>query len=168
MPTINIIAAMANNRVIGKDNKIPWHLHADLKHFVKLTGGHPVIMGRITFESILEKLGYPLPGRTNVILTGQSDYDAPGCLVVHSWEEAIEQAKKLDSTIFVAGGKQIYQLVLPHADKIFLTEVDVECEGDTFFPDFSESEWELMEKEQHEKDEKNPYDYAFLTYRRRA
>ncbi len=128
---ISIIAALGKNRVLGKDNELLWRIPDDLKRFKELTTGHPIIMGSKTYESI----GKPLPNRTNIVLTKDSDYEAPGTIVVHSLEEAFEKAE--NEEIFVIGGGQIYALALPYADKLYLTLIDDKKEGDTFFPDYS-------------------------------
>ena len=159
---LSLIAAMSANRVIGRDNSLPWKLPADWKHFKNLTMGHHLLMGRKTFESI----GRPLPGRTTVVITRQSSYSPTGVLVAHSIEQALQLAAQ-DSEAFVAGGAQIYRLMLPRADRIYLTSIDEEFEGDTFFPDFDESDWQLISQENREPDEKNAYPYTFLTYGRK-
>lgn len=134
-PKISIIAAIGKNRELGKDNKLLWHIPDDLPRFKKLTTGHPIVMGRKTFESI----GRPLPNRTNIVVTRDSSYDVEGVVVVHSIEKAIEEAKKKDKEeIFVIGGGQIYEQALPFADRLYLTIVDAQAEADTYFPDYSE------------------------------
>ncbi len=158
---LSIIAAMSANRVIGRNNSLPWRLPADLKRFKNLTIGHHLLMGRKTFESI----GQPLPGRTTVVITRQSRYSPTGALVAHSIEQALLIAAQ-ESEVFVAGGAQIYQQMLPRADRLYLTSIDKEFEGDTAFPDFDESEWRLIFKENRGPDEKNSYHYSFLTYER--
>ncbi len=158
-PRINIIAAKANNNVIGKDNQLPWHLPADLKHFKDTTRGYPVIMGRKTFES-LEK---PLPGRHNIVISRQESlsYDNEDVTVVHSVLEALKATSEKDE-IFIAGGSHIYQLALPFTDRIILTVIDAEPEGDTLFPEINMEHWKISNREKHKADEKNPYDYEFL------
>ncbi len=158
-PRINIIAAKANNNVIGKDNQLPWHLPADLKHFKQTTRGYPVIMGRKTFES-LEK---PLPGRHNIVISRQQDltYNNDDVTVVHSLAEALKATNETDE-IFIAGGSNIYQLALPFTDRIILTRIDAEPEGDTYFPEINMENWKVTGSEKHQADEKNPYNYEFL------
>ena len=158
---LSIIAAMSANRVIGSHNDLPWSLPADWKRFKSLTMGHHLLMGRKTFESI----GRPLPGRTTVVITRQSSYSPTEVLVAHSIEQALQLAAQ-DSEVFVAGGAQIYQQMLPLADRLSLTFIDKEFEGDTIFPNFEESDWKLIFKETREPDEKNAYHYSFLTYER--
>ncbi len=134
-PTVSIIAAVSQNGVIGKDGGLPWKISADLKRFKEITTGHPVIMGRKTFESI----GRPLPGRTNIIVTRDGSYQAEGCLVVTSLEKALQEAKQAESEeIFIIGGGEIYTQALPLADTLYLTLINAEVKGDAFFPDYSE------------------------------
>ncbi len=159
---LSIIAAMSVNRVIGSNNDLPWRLPADLKRFKSLTMGHHLIMGRKTFESI----GQPLPGRTTVVITHQAGYAPAGVLVAHSIEQALEIAAG-DDEVFVAGGGQIYQQLLPRADRLYLTSIHEEFEGDTNFPEFEESDWKLISEEDCEADEKNPYPYSLLVYERK-
>ena len=137
-----LIAAVAANGVIGRDGTLPWHYPEDLQHFKETTMGHPVIMGRIAFEDILDHLGEPLPGRTNIVMS-RSDPDVPdGVLVATSLEEAIEAAAATDAdTAFVAGGRTIYDVALPDADRMILTELDTAYDGDVRFPDWDPSAW---------------------------
>jgi len=162
---ISIIAAMGENRAIGFKGQIPWRLPADFKWFKDHTMGHSVIMGSKTFES----MGKPLSSRTNIVLTRDADYVAEGSLVAHTINEAIEIAKRMPGSdeIFICGGGQVYALALPLADAMYLTEVHSTFEGDAFFPEFDEDEWELAAVEKHQKDEKNAFDFDFLTYRRK-
>lgn len=157
---ISVIVAMSKNRVIGKDNQLPWHLPADLKFFKETTMGHAILMGRKTHEAI----GRPLPGRENVILTRQKDYHPEGCTVIHSVEEALERYQ--DQSIFVIGGAEIIKQFLPVVDRLYLTLIDQEFEGDVFLPEFREEEWEEVSRVQGITDEKNPYSYYFLVYDR--
>ena len=158
-----IVVAAAENNVIGKDNDLIWHLPADLRHFKQLTMGHPILMGRKTYESI----GKPLPGRTSVIVTSQENYAADGCIVANSLQEALEQAKKIDEQVYVIGGAEIYKQALPLTDVIYLTRLHHTFEGDVSFPELDEKEWQTVEQEHHEPDEKNKYRYSFLTLRRK-
>ncbi len=158
---ISIIVATANNRVIGAGNNMPWHLPADLAYFKKTTLGHPVIMGRKTFESI----GKPLPGRENVIVTSNRDYHAESCLVLHTLEEARNYCR--DKDVFIIGGAQIYQEFFPYADRLYITLIDEDFSGDTYFPEIHEEKWQLISKTDGVKDEKNPYRYEFLVYEKR-
>jgi len=158
---IALVVAMAENRVIGKNNQLIWHLPADLKFFKNLTTGHPIIMGRKTYESI----GKPLPNRTNIVITRQPDFKAEGCLVAHSLNEALMMAQQLDSEIFVIGGAEIYRQAMFLADTIYLTKVHHQFEGDTFFPEIDSILWKEVSREKHEPDEKNSYPYSFVTYK---
>jgi dihydrofolate reductase len=160
---IAIVVAAAENNVIGKDNGLIWHLPADLRHFKQITMGHPILMGRKTYESI----GKPLPGRTSIIVTTQKDYEAEGCIVTHSLQEALEKAKQLDEAIYIIGGAEIYKRALPLTDTIYLTRLHHTFDGDVYFPELKEAEWESMEQEHHEPDEKNKYSYSFLTLKRK-
>lgn len=160
--TITIIAALSENRVLGKNNQLVWHMPNDFKRFKALTKGHHVIMGRRTYESLKQ----PLPQRTNIVITRQKNYQAGECLVVQSMAEALAAVKN-DDQPFIIGGAEIYKLGLTLANKMELTLVESTFEGDTFFPKFSDKDWELAQEEKHSKDEKNPYDYRFLTYRRK-
>jgi dihydrofolate reductase len=163
--TIALIAAIGTNRVIGHDNELPWYLPDELKRFKALTTGHPIIMGRKTYESI----GKPLPNRLNIVITRDPSLVIDGCTVVTSFDEALEVAKKADPEIaFVIGGAQIYALALPKAARLYLTHVDTAPEGDILFPEFDESGWEVTEREWHDKDDKHPYTFEFRTYERKV
>ncbi|MBD2716325.1 dihydrofolate reductase [Microvirga sp. STR05] len=157
------VVAIAENNVIGNDNQLLWHLPDDLKHFKRLTQGHPVVMGRRTYESI----GRPLPNRTNIVVTRQADWQAPGCEVAYSVPDALEQAARLDEEVFVIGGAEIYRQALPAADVIYLTEVHHTFEGDVVFPELNNTEWREESRERHEPDEKHAYAFSFMTLRRR-
>lgn len=162
-PVLSAIAAMSENRVIGKDNQMPWSLPADLKHFKTITSGHPVLMGRKTFESI----GKPLPNRTNIVITRDASYSAPDCLIVTSAETALDMALEQDMTeVFVIGGAEIYKQLLPQIQRLYLTLIHHKFEGDTFFPELFASEWREVSREKHLADEKNKYDYSFVVMER--
>ena len=154
--TISIIAALAENNVIGKDNDLIWHLPKDLKHFKNLTTGHHVIMGRKTFESI----GRVLPNRTFIIVTRNKSYQVSGAIVTHSLQEAIERVEN-DNEAFIIGGAEIYRQSLSVANKMYLTKVHANFEGDAFFPEFEPTEWKLVSENQHKADEKNKHDFTF-------
>jgi len=154
---ISIIVAMAANGVIGRDNQLPWHLPADLKHFKQTTMGKPILMGRKTWESI----GRPLPGRTNIVITRDSTYSAAGCEVVNSIDAAITAAGEQDE-VMVIGGAELYRQVLPDTDTIYLTRIHKAFDGDTHFPDIRNTEWHQVERVDHEADEKNSHDYSFI------
>lgn len=154
-PTISIIAAIGSNRELGKDNKLLWHIGEDLARFKQLTLGHPVIMGRTTYESI----GKPLPGRLNIILTRDKDFKAPGCRIARSLKEAVEKAQSRDSReIFIIGGGNVYQQAIKMADKLYLTIVKGTFSADTFFPEYSDFKKILYKK----KSSNDKYKYTFL------
>jgi dihydrofolate reductase len=159
---ISIIAAMAENRVIGINNTLPWRLPADLRHFRQLTTGHHVIMGRRNYESI----GRPLPDRTNIVVTRNPSYQAPGCQVKHSLVDALQNTQN-DPEVFIIGGAEIYRQAIGDADRIYLTLVHAEISGDTFFPELDARKWHEISRTRHEADEKNPYAYSFVTYDRK-
>ncbi|ALC90190.1 dihydrofolate reductase [Bacillus sp. FJAT-18017] len=161
---ISFMWAMDENRVIGRDNKLPWHLPEDLKFFKRTTMGHPIAMGRKTFESI----GKPLPGRENIIITRNRDYTFEGCTVVHSVKEFLDYCRTKEEEVFVIGGAEIFKELFPYADKLYLTMIHAQFEGDTYFPIFRPNEWELDSREKGLRDEKNPYDYEFLIYKRKS
>ncbi|MEH8166387.1 type 3 dihydrofolate reductase [Aeromonas veronii] len=161
---ISMIAAMAHDRVIGKDNQMPWHLPADLAHFKRVTLGKPVLMGRKTFESI----GRPLPGRRNLVISRNPDYQAEGIEVVGSVEAALALlAGSSVEELMVIGGGHLYAEMLPSADCLYLTRIDLAVEGDTRFPAFDDGQWQRIACESHPADEKNPHPYSFETWQRR-
>ena len=161
---VSSIVACANNRIIGKNNEIPWYLPADLQYFKKVTLNHAVIMGRNCYESI----GRPLPKRTNIIVTRNPFYIASGCLIAHSIEEALQLAADQGETeAFIIGGGHIYAQSVDYWGKLYLTVVDLDTEGDVFFPDIDMTEWELAQAEPHLADAKNPFPYTFYVYERK-
>ncbi|HBE78159.1 MAG TPA: dihydrofolate reductase [Firmicutes bacterium] len=157
---IALILAMDRNQVIGKAGRIPWRLPTDLAYFKQLTLGHPVIMGRKTYESI----GKPLPGRQNIIMSTNTDYQVKGCKVLHSITEVRRFCDAKD--VFVIGGSQIYREFLPIADRLYITLLDEVFTGDSYFPQLDQKQWQLISKSQGQRNEKNPYDYSFLIYGR--
>jgi dihydrofolate reductase len=159
---ISFLLAMDQNRTIGKNNDLPWRLPADLAYFRKVTMGHTIVMGRKTYESI----GRPLPGRENVVVTKNTDFQAEGCFVVHSVEEAKQHFQK-DDEVFVIGGAQLFEKFFPYADRLYITLIEEQFEGDTYFQNIDKNEWNLVSKEKGMKNEKNPYDYCFLVYARK-
>ena len=160
---ISSVVAMNQERVIGYENQIPWHLSADLKYFKKLTMGHHILMGRKCFQSI----GNPLPGRTNIIVTRDPYFIVSNCIIVHSIEEGLLRAKRNgEKEIFIIGGGEIYNQSMHLWNKLYLTLVDYPCNGDTFFPEIHDDEWKLISKEDHLADEKNKINYSFITYER--
>jgi dihydrofolate reductase len=158
---LSLIVAMARNRVIGADNRIPWHLPNELRLFKSLTMGHPIVMGRRTFESI----GRLLPGRTTVIVTRQADYAVPGAIVAHSVREALAACKG-DDEIFVIGGADLFRDTLPIADRLYLTVVDAEPEGDTFMPEIDSRAWREIESQSFPADERHAHAYRFSVLER--
>lgn len=164
---ISIIVAISENNAIGKDNKLLWHMPADMKFFKEKTTEHCVITGRKNYESIPEKFR-PLPNRTNIVVTRNKNHQAPGAIVVGSVEEAIEKAKQTsDTEIFIIGGAEIYKQSLHLCDKLYITNIHHSFEADTFFPEWNTNEWELMYKTDFSADAKNPYDYSFCEYVRK-
>ena len=160
-PRLSIIAAMAKNGVIGAHNAIPWHLPGELQLFKSITMGHHILMGRKTWESMLRLL----PGRTTVVVTRQRDYRIPGAIVAASLEEAIAACAG-DDEIFVIGGAQLYDASLPIADRIYLTTVDAELEGDTLMPQIDLAQWHVHSSQTFRADSKNPYNYELVVYDR--
>lgn len=157
---ISLIAAMDKNRLIGVDNGLPWHLPADFKHFKEVTMGKPIIMGRKTFESI----GRPLPGRKNIVIS-RSGFNAEGVIVADSIDAALDEVKDSDEAM-VIGGANLYQQILPLAQRMYLTQVDAECTGDAWFPEFDLEEWQIINKSKYFADEKNNYNFEVITYQR--
>lgn len=157
---ITIIVAQAKNRVIGKDNQLLWHLPADMKHFKETTKGSAVIMGRKTYESI----GKPLPNRLNIVISSDRKLLINGCIVVDSIKKALRKASS-NPNIFIIGGGKIYEQTMDIADRIILTQIDENFEGDTYFPEIGK-DWCKISKQDFSKDEKNPYDYSFIVYER--
>ncbi|MGY0408322.1 MAG: dihydrofolate reductase [Polaribacter sp.] len=160
---ITIIAAIGKNNALGKNNDLIWHLPADLKRFKKVTTGHYIVMGRNTFESI----GKPLPNRTTIIITRNKHYFKDECLVANSLEQAIEIAKE-ENKIFIIGGAQIYKEAISKnlADQLDITLVQQEFEADVFFPEINPKIWKEISREDFKADEKNKYDYSFISYRK--
>lgn len=158
---ISIIVAVAQNGVIGSDNRLLWHISEDMKMFRRVTTGHPVIMGRKTFES----LARPLPNRTNVVVTRNTDYRPEGVEVVHSLEEAVAMFPDSEE-LFIIGGGEIYRQAMPLADRLYITKVYADYEGDTRFPDLNRDEWTLVSSERHERGEQFPHPFEFLVYKR--
>ena len=161
--TISFIVAAATNNAIGKDGKMPWHLPNDLKHFKNITWGMPVVMGRKTFES----LGKPLPGRKNIVITRQTNWQASGVVAVRNFEDAVFLVREADvKEVMVIGGGEIYKALFDKADRIYLTRVHAEPEADTFFPAIHPEQWHLVSQQNHEADAKNDYNYSFQMWER--
>jgi dihydrofolate reductase len=164
-----MIVAVAENGVIGRNNALPWYLPNDLKYFKQTTMGKPVIMGRKTYESI----GKPLPGRTNIVITRQADYQPEGVKVVSSVEAARELAESVclidgQEEAMIMGGAEIYALALPHTDRLYLTEVHADVDGDAFFPEYDKSLWQEVAREDFAAEGPNPYNYSFVVYEAKA
>ena len=153
---------MDKNRVIGKDNDLPWNMPADLKRYRSMTLGKPNIMGRKTHEAI----GRVLPKRLNIVVTRDKNYKAEGCVVVHSVEEALKATRDAEE-VMVLGGAEIFKMFLDKVNRMYLTYIDGEFEGDTFFPEFDESEWKETLREEHKADSENPYDYVYVNLERK-
>jgi dihydrofolate reductase len=155
---ISAIIAMSTNRVIGKNNQLPWHLPADLKHFKKITLGKPILMGRKTYESI----GRPLPGRCNIVISRDKKFQAPGCILAHSIESALTIASEQRSEeIFIIGGALLFQETLPITQRLYLTVIHHEIQGDTYFPELNLAEWQEVKCLDHTPDKENNYSYSF-------
>ncbi len=155
---LSLIVAMATNRAIGLNNKMPWHLSADLKKFKQITMGSPILMGRKTYESI----GRPLPGRSNIIISRNPDYQQPGCTVFNSIDQAIASCQQYDE-VFIIGGATFYQATLALADKLYLTEINKSFAADTFFPAINKNEWTEVAREDISDDESVDFCYSFIT-----
>lgn len=170
---ISLIAAMDKNRLIGKEDRVPWKLRDDLIRLKQRTQGHTVILGRKTYESMAwyyDKSGREMPAKTYIVLTRDPNYRPARSSgkVAHSAEEAIALAESLgDDQIFINGGTSVYETMLPYADIVYLTEVDTEAQGDAYFPRLNPAGWKETEREHHEKDEKNEYDFDFVTFERK-
>lgn len=161
---ITLVVAMGMKGEIGIDNQLPWHLPTDLKHFKNLTSGHPIIMGRKTYESI----GKPLPNRTNIVISRKTDWFEEGILIVGSIKEAIKFAKKINENIFIIGGGTIFEQTMDLADKLEVTQVNATIPADTFFPKIDETLWQKTAENCHEKDEQNNFDFCFQTFERKS
>ncbi|WP_458187752.1 dihydrofolate reductase [Haladaptatus sp. NG-WS-4] len=160
MTRLVFVAAVAENGVIGRDGGMPWHYPDDLRHFKETTMGHPVVMGRTTYESIAARIDGPLPGRTNVVLS-RSNPDLPDEVVlVHGVKEALDAVAELDDVAFVVGGATVYEQFLPHADEMMLTEIHEEYKGDTHFPEWNAEEWREVERDEYGE-------FDFVRYERR-
>jgi len=161
---ISLIAARSKNNVIGKNNDLPWRLPADMKYFMNTTKGHVVIMGRKNWESLPNGA---LKNRTNIVLTRSKNYLAEGALVMNDLNEALQFAfDQEEEEVFIIGGAQIYQMTLPIADRVYLTEIDLEVDGDTFFPEFNPSSFKLVSQQDYSPDERNHYSYSFQVFER--
>lgn len=164
---LSILVAMAKNRVIGRNNRLPWHLPADLKHFKFLTMGQTIVMGRKTYESI----GKPLPGRANVIITRQADYEVPGAMVVHSLEDALlicEETSTGHSEHFIIGGEKLYRQAIKICQRMYITEIQRDFDGDVFFPEFDRDEWDETQRDKHIAESEDNLEYHFVVLERKS
>jgi dihydrofolate reductase len=164
--TVSAIAALSKNKVIGKNNDLPWRLPDDMKFFMETTKGHHVIMGRKNYDSLQDKFK-PLPNRTNIVITRQKDFKAPGCIVLNAVEPGLEIARKnSEEECFIIGGAEIYKLAMPYTTRLYMTEIDADIEGDTYFPDFKKEEWKEISRKHHPADERHKYAFDFVIYDR--
>jgi len=160
---ISQIVAISRNRVIGKDNKLPWHMPDDLAYFFRMTRGRHIIIGRKNFEAN----GKALPDRVNIVVTRRNDYEAPGCIIVHSPENAIQYARSAgEKEAFISGGSGIYRATLDITDRIYLTLIDAEVEGDVFYPKLNMNQWRTVSEIKHKADARNKYDYTYFIFER--
>lgn len=159
---ISLIAAMTDQGIIGRNNQLPWHLPADLKHLKQLSLGKTIVMGRKTFESI----GKPLPQRTHIIISRNADFQVPGCQVVDSISAAIKAAEACEE-LMIFGGEKIFEAFLPLADTLYLTLIHANLTGDTYFPSWDRAQWQEISRTDHAADAQNPYDYSFVTLARK-
>lgn len=163
---ISLIAALSKNRVIGKNNDLPWHLPDDMKYFMQTTKGHHVIMGRKNYDSIPEKFR-PLPNRTNIVVTRQKDFSAPNCTIVNSIEQGIAIAKKVNELeTFIIGGAQIYKEGMALTQRMYLTEIQSDIEGDTYFPEIPSGKWKETSRIHHSIDARHKFKFDFVIYDR--
>ncbi|RFU61701.1 dihydrofolate reductase [Bacillus sp. V59.32b] len=160
---ISLMLAMDENRLIGKDNQLPWHLPADLQYFKNVTMGHPIVMGRKTFESI----GRVLPGRENIVVTRNAEFDAEGVTILHSIDDVRQLADSSAQELFVIGGAEIFKEILPVTDRLYITEIHHAFEGDTYFPETQETEWVQRSLTAGTVDEKNRYPHDFIVLERK-
>tara|TARA_R110002095_G_scaffold50644_4_gene44381 strand:- start:1680 stop:2162 length:483 start_codon:yes stop_codon:yes gene_type:complete len=158
---VSIIVAMADNRAIGKNNELLWHLPDDFKHFKAITMAKPILMGRKTYQSI----GRPLPGRKNIVVTRDAAFTADGVLVVNSIDAALDAAKE-DAEVMVIGGASFYQQMLPLADRLYVTRVHHRFDADTFFPEIDADQWRLVEQTEHAADERHAFSFSFIEYQK--
>lgn len=163
---VSAIAALSKNRVIGKNNDLPWRLPDDMRFFMETTKGHHVVMGRKNYDSLQEKFK-PLPQRTNIVITRQKDFQAPGCVVLHAVEPALTIARKNHETeCFIIGGAEIYTLAMPFTSRMYLTEIDAHINGDTFFPEVDRQQWKEISRKHHPADERHAYAFDIVVYDR--
>ena len=163
---VSAIAALSRNKVIGKNNDLPWRLPDDMKFFMETTKGHHVIMGRKNYDSLHDKYK-PLPQRTNIVITRQHNFQAPGCVVLNAVEPGLEIARNNGETeCFIIGGAEIYKLAMPYTTRLYLTEIDAEIEGDTWFPDIAKEDWQEVSRKRHPADDRHKYTFDIVVYDR--
>ena len=163
---VSAIAALSKNKVIGKNNDLPWRLPDDMKFFMETTKGHHVIMGRKNYDSLHEKYK-PLPQRTNMVITRQKDFNAPGCIVLNAVEPGLDIAKRNNEIeCFIIGGAEIYKLAMPYTTRLYLTEIDAHIEGDTFFPEVKKEQWKEVSRKHHPSDGRHAYAFDIVVYDR--
>jgi dihydrofolate reductase len=161
---VSAIAALSKNRVIGRNNDLPWKLPDDMKFFMETTKGHHVIMGRKNYDSLRGKFK-PLPDRTNVVITRQPDFQAPGCIVLHDIKDGLQIAKNNEEhECFIIGGSEIYKLAMPFTNRLYLTEIHAVVDGDTFFPEFDQKDWKEISRKHHAADDRHVYSFDFVIY----
>ncbi len=161
--TVSLVVAHAENRTIGRGGKLPWHLPADLQFFKRLTTNHTIVMGRKTYESI----GRPLPNRRSIVITRDPGYRADGVDIAPSLEEALAMAAG-DDDVFIIGGAEVFEQGIPLAERIYLTKIHAQVEGDVWFPPIDEGEWTVISREDHAADDRHAYAFTFITYQRKA
>jgi dihydrofolate reductase len=163
---VSAIAALSKNKVIGKNNDLPWRLPDDMKFFMETTKGHHVVMGRKNYDSLHERFK-PLPDRTNIVITRQKEFKAPGCTVLNAIEPALEMARRnSEPECFIIGGAEIYRLAMPYTSRLYLTEIDAVVEGDTFFPELNADDWKEVSRRRHPADLRHPYAFDIVVYDR--
>ncbi len=164
---VSLIAAVSKNRIIGRNNDLPWRLPDDMKYFMQTTQHHHVIMGRKNYESLPEKFR-PLPNRKNIVITRQKDFKAEGCVVVNSLQAALKIAEDAQQEeVFIIGGAQVYKQALPLTQRMYLTEIDAIVLGDTSFPEFDQEEWQEISRKGHPTDNKHQFEFDFVVYERK-
>ncbi len=163
---VSAIAALSKNMVIGRNNDLPWRLPDDTRFFMETTKGHHVIMGRKNYDSLHDRFK-PLPHRTNIVITRQKDFKAPGCIVLHAVDPGLEIARQNgEQECFIIGGAEIYKLAMPYTTRLYLTEIDAVIEGDTYFPDYEKIQWKEVSRQHHPADERHKYAFDIAVYDR--
>ena len=167
MKNISLIVAVSENMVIGKDNKLAWHLPDDMNYFSNMTKGHSIIMGRKNWESIPKKYR-PLPERKNIVVTRNNKFEDKGVIIVNSIEKAVEKARRFDEEeIFIIGGGEIYKLGFAYVDKLYITEIYANIDGNTYFPKWNKENWKEISRISHPKDEKHEFDFDYVIYKKK-